>query len=567
MRITIAVLAAAAALAVLAAAAALAARPAPAAPPVRAAGQEPPVQTTPWRAADDVIDGWDWSLPPGTRPAARSGVCYGGRGKVPGNKLILLAWPWMKIERQEGVYDFEPLRQKIKDVAATADGVILSVRAAVWDMTGQLAPRGNSSESAAPRWLVEKYGVPVIDERPMSNVAQPFQVHNLDLAHPKYREKYLAFIQAFGASGIPQMPEVKFAYMHNRSSSRGEEGRVQEGTPLAAAMRDYLDAWARAYKGVEFKLAYVEAAGGLLQHAYDLGMGQRNGFVEVYLGNCSNPMLGQRVDEEGYLVVDETCPPIAENRAFGDENEEYTPFFIPRFGPADTWPHRYRESMLRVLQMRRNFVWSEPTPAVDPPLLAYVSLELGRSVRDAPDAWCYLRESPVRVDGKVRPVKNFERWLYQRDRQGARTTAACKVDHPAAPVLMAPGVPQDQQYDLTARRTDAAAGNTRIGFALDDRFLSGGPHKAAVKVTYRDVGTGKWNLAVRAPQGETVRTVSCGDTGGVKTATFFLGAAVFPAKDLDFDFEVRALDGDATISFVRVIRLDAGVRPRMGSAL
>ena len=549
MRIAVATLAAALAMTLWGAA------PAQAAAPARSA-DEPVAQTTPWRTSDDIIDGWDWSLPPGLKPVPRSGVSFGGKGKIPGNHLVVLAWPWLKIEREEGVYDFEPLREKIREAARNCDGVILSVRAAVWEMTGQLGARGNAAESSAPRWLVEKYNVPIIDEKPMANVASPFQIRNLDMTHPKYRERYLKFIEAFGASGIPQMPEVKFAYMHNRSSSRGEEGRVPDGTPLADAMQQYLDVWAKAYKGVECKLAYVESSGGLLKHAYDLGMGQRNGFVEVYMGQCTNPALGQRVDEDGYLVVDETCPPIAENRAFGDENEEYTPFFIPRFGPAETWPHRYRESMLRVLQMRRNFVWAEPTPSVDPPLLAYVSLELGRSVRDAPDAWCYLRESQVRVDGKVRPVKNFERWLYQRDRDGARAAATCKVDHPIAPVLVSPGAPKDLQYDLVARRTDVASGNSRIGFALDDRFLSGGPHKVAVKVTFRDTGNARWALAVKTPRGEAIKTVACGDTGAVRTATFFIPAAAFPAKGLDFDFEIRAAQGDATISLVRIIRLD-----------
>ena len=49
----------------------------------------------------------------------------------------------------------------------------------------------------------------------------------------------------------------------------------------------------------------------------------------------------------------------ADNRASGDENEEYGPELVVRFGPIETFPHRYHESMLRVLQMRRNLVWAE----------------------------------------------------------------------------------------------------------------------------------------------------------------------------------------------------------------
>jgi hypothetical protein len=148
-------------------------------------------------------------------------------------------------------------------------------------------------------------------------------------------------------------------------------------------------------------------------------------------------------------------------------------------------------------------------------------------------------------------VKNFERWLYQRDRDGYRTVPAARVPHHES---MYPS-PPDQKYDFTARRTDLASGSDRIGFAVDDRFLSGGPHKVAVKVTYHDVSKGAWTLAYRTPDGESTRTIQCQGTDKIRTATFFLSDAVFPAKDLDFDFEIRAAESDAVISFVRVVRL------------
>ena len=86
---------------------------------------------------------------------------------------------------------------------------------------------------------------------------------------------------------------------------------------------------------------------------------------------------------------------------------------VIRFGPRSTWPHRYREATLRQLQMRRNYAW-EAALSPDPYLTAYLANELGRQLHDAPDAWCYLRESYVREHnewkGPVVPVKNFERW-------------------------------------------------------------------------------------------------------------------------------------------------------------
>ena len=527
--------------------------------------KEPPrmeedlIKPTSWRAEDDVVDGWDWSLPPGTKPAAYSGVKYSPRDvrAVPGNRYVSVRASWRECEPAEGKYDFEPLRQRLQNLPKWAAGAELHVYASVWETkyftNASLAEVRRTTPGTAPVWLVEKYGIPTKPGKPKTNIGTPFQVVNLDIWHPEYHSRYLAFVEAFGKSGIAQSPKILLSYVHARSASRGEEsgGRYQ-GRPLDC-MKERLAAWARAFKGVEHKLAWTGHSDDLLDYAYSLGMGQRNGFVEMYMIHSHNPQLGQRIDQDGYLVVDESCPPIRDGRAFGDENEEYSPkAHVPRFGPVDTFAHRYRESMLRSLQMRRNFLWVEGEPWVDLPLLAYVSLELGRNVQTAPDAWCYLRESMVRLRGKPTPAKNFERWLYQRDRDGCRTVPTAKVD---IPKQQFPHHPK-HKYDYTARRTDRATGNDRIGFALDERFLSAGPHRVAIKVTYHDVGKGAWALAYKTPDGEATREVRFQGTGKVRTATLFLDDACFPAKGTGFAVEIRALDGDATVSFVRVIKVN-----------
>ena len=40
-----------------------------------------------------------------------------------------------------------------------------------------------------------------------------------------------------------------------------------------------------------------------------------------------------------------------------------------------------------------------------------------------------------------------------------------------------------------------------------------------------------------------------------KNFKFFLDDAVFDAKGLDYDFEIKAIEGDAVIKFVRIIKL------------
>ena len=286
-------------------------------------------------------------------------------------------------------------------------------------------------------------------------------------------------------------------------------------------------------------------------------MGQRNGYVEPYLLHTHSPALGQGMDRNGCLNVDETLPPIAENRAFGDENEEYSidaDTHVIRFGPRSTWPHRYREATLRQLQMRRNYAW-EPRLSPDPYLTAYLVNELWRRVHDAPDAWCYLRESYVHErnewKGKVVPVKNFERWLHQRDAPGCETRPVHQVEYPEPTEGFIRNVyVKGYNYDYVAR-----AGK-RFGFAVDDRFLSVGPHAVAIKVTYYDAQP--WKLVFKSAAGSAERKFPYRGDGALRTATFFLTEAVFAATGMDYDFEIHALGAAATIRFVRIVRLPEG---------
>jgi len=518
-----------------------------------------------WQDDEHTVDRDDWSLPPWAKAAPYSGVQINpalvGDG-FPGRLLVGVRGSWRDCEPREGQYDFEPLRRAI--VAASAGGrraVRLGLGAAVWE-TRWFAAVGSAEVTrtepgTAPPWLRD-HGVPIIEEKPNSSI--PFQVVNLDIYHPEYHRRYLALVAAFGRSGIPLMPELDLCYVHLSSASRGEEGA---GPPVGDARRPLFEqrlrAWAAAFGPEARKLCLVSNKDDDLRLALSLGMGQRNGFVEHYMMHTASPGMGQTVDADGYLVVDERCPLIAENRASGDENEEYTKTHVTRFGPIETFAHRYREATLRMLQMRRNFVWAEGGPwLINPPLLHYLALELGQTVSTAPDAWCYLRESTVNGG---RTVRNFERWLYQRDADGARTAATERVDVPATMFEF----DKAHRYDLTARRTQSDAGQREIRFGLDDTFLSGGPWAVAVKVTYLDRGRARWQLEYQNEAGQTVsRPVVCGDTGQARTATFILRDAVFAGVGYrGADLRLRATQGDAVVRFVRVIKLDPPAAPAL----
>jgi len=521
-----------------------------------------------WDETDHTVDGEDWSLPLWVKPARYSGVQISPTlvpAEFPGRIQRTVHASWRTAEPTEGAFDFRALRQEI--LKASADGqyaVKMGLGASVWEtryfQSLQDRTLRTTAPGTAPLWL-KPYGIPLIEEQPNKSI--PFQVVNMDIYHPEYHKRYLKLVAAFGNSGIPQMKELDICYLHLVSASRGEEGAGPPvGDPKRQLFEERLRAWAIAFKGVTHKLCLVSSKEEDMKLGLKLGMGQRNGFVEHYLLHAPNPGLGQELDADGYLVVNENCPLIAENRASGDENEEYTSRHEDRFGPIETFPHRYHEATLRMLQMRRNFVWAEGGPwLINPPLLHYLALELGKTAQDAPDAWCYLRESVVKRGKQGQPVKNFERWLYQRDADGARTEATEKV---AVPPQMFE-FDRNHLHDLTARQTQTAHGQSLIRFGVDEAFLAGGPHAVAVKITYLDRAHAQWQLEYFTGAEMTMtRPVTCGDSGAAKTITFILNDASFPGRGYrGLDLQIRALQGDAVIRFVRVIKLDPNTgKPR-----
>lgn len=526
------------------------------------------VEPMEWISEDHMTEGWDWSLPPWAKPHPYSGTTMpwpevdGQRYDLPGHEFTKVRAQWRELEPEEGKFRFDILKKRIEDsVAEGWDGIELHIYASVWeirdfpdhpvaDYPQNWLEGAKLRNESAPRWLT-KYDIPTIDERPRFNLKTPFQITNFNIYHPEYHSRYLRFVHALSESGVLNHPAIIAAYQHTKSGSQGEEGMRPEEPEYQQRLRERIKAWADAFGENVHKLMYTSGEGDEVLYAYELGMGQRNGFVEQVVNHMPNPLIGQLVDENNYLITDEKLPPIAEGRAFGDENEEYSALMLPRFGPWETFMHRFRESTLRALQLRRNFIWIEST-MLDTELTCYLSLSLGHNVETTADAWCYLRESWPRYNGKPLQVKNFERWLYQRDKSGYEAKPTAKVYVPQEMQNYAEGY----YFDYTARQTDIATGNKAIGFALDDRFLKGGPHRVAVKVTYIDQGPAKWAFIYN--EGKSVREMTTWSHGNVRTATWILDDIWFNSKGMDFDFEIRALEGDAIIKFVRVIKLDDG---------
>ncbi len=521
------------------------------------AGDTDRTYTGGWRGSDDVVTGWDWSLPSGIKPTAGSGI-FNLNSKVPagfpGNHLNQVNAKWKDLEPADGKYDFSSIFAAMND--PNYDGVMLNIRGMVVSIVDANGNPALSTEITAPAWLYPS--VPKVTE----GLRNGYRITNMQIYDPTVKAKLLRLIKAIGNAGIPGNPKLVAQIIHGVSSSRGEECCATQNNAAAveATMQEVIAAWTAAYGTYSKKLAWLTEESNLFNSAVTKGgTGMRGGIIENWMRGQYTPgeanKTGQ-IYENGYLIVDESFPPIAQGRAWMDENEEYT---TKIFTSPERLQQNYRMSTLRTLQMRRSIVWTEKDSVVNPPLLNWMSLELGKNASTAPDAWVTLMSTWTRSGGD-KEVKNLERWLYQRDINGVSTKSTLRQDHS----FNASG---NDQLESSKWYVDLARSGNAIGIAVDDRFLNGGPNEVAIKVTFFDSDTAQWTLDYSRPDGTTgTRKVQGSATGVVRTATFFLKDFVAARNGMDFDFWLRSASGNTPFMFVRLVKLqvaaaDAAPRP------
>ncbi|NME71114.1 hypothetical protein [Flammeovirga aprica] len=522
------------------------------------------VTAQPWVAEDGVIEGWDWSLPEDIKPAPNSLVglqrnigLYKDfkklKLKFESNSVGILWVKWRDIEKVEGEYNFEPIIDRIKQANKAKTDVLLRILC-------HSKSRGNDDKALkrgdAPLWLEAK-GVNLLPPKtPKHNL-------NYDPSNPVFHSHYLKLINELRRTEIPDL--VKAAYVGYASPAFGDEGIGPYGEKNSAAndtvphVRERLDAWHAAFVGQEHKVFM----GGPCEYGFKKGFGVRRGFVEMYYYNIPNYDLGQYLDGNGYLSVDESSPILINKTFNGEVNEEYeadwaTPKRNYRFGKTtNPYPYRYFISTLRALQMRCTYIHT--TGHLIPEMLPFLSLELARTVDDTPDVWTFLNTTYIDSkyyqshDYKGRSIsekeqkegielKNMERWLYQRDAEGYETTPTLKIDHSIKMWMMQ----KDKYYDYIARE------GQKIGFDIDDRWNK---DKLAIKVTYFDKEKGE--MLLKYNEGNQQKKQQLTGDGKLKTATFMVSELKKNSMDHEFDFTIEAgnNDGKIVVSMVRVVKI------------
>ncbi|MCD4760367.1 hypothetical protein K8R42_00530 [bacterium] len=209
--------------------------------------------------------------------------------------------------------------------------------------------------------------------------------------------------------------------------------------------------------------------------------------------------------------------------------------------------------MMRALQARMRWLWtSEIGETFNPSLSDYARLSFGKDVYNSPDAWALLFEAPLNPSYyHVNQVKNFERWLIQRDIEGGMTV-------PTLIYYKGFNSGAGSYYDYTARRTDIATDNNYIYFGLDDSFVT--TDTIQIKVEIVDDNETDWHLEYYNTSGVLTSTpiISNNNDGQVKTYTLTINDANF-ANQFNSNMDFRLVNdgpGDLVARWVRLIRGD-----------
>lgn len=533
--------------------------------------------------------GDDWTLPAWVKASATGG-CYGC-----GDTIEEVQLGWRDIEPQEGVFNWSLLQSRVKNAS------------------GFLWLRFFASDTAhLPQWLKAKYPdlQPLRYRWPDSPYRDIYGWPGTDLAgdfypiwDPRIEAQWRRVMQSLEKSGLAKDPKVRFAYFpHGWRWSEYSVKWVPEMINAGFTPEDYVSWFQRmtqdyaaaiganklVFTGAS-KSEWIESLAGinetawkrwqtvlnpptggnvLSQSALRLGTGARDGFTEVYNGFADAPDWGtslKRIGKYRYSVVDEDHPLIKDStRVFNTENEDFQFLWLDASGKptVNTYQHVKMASLATLrLRMRSQFAGDPKVPGVAP-LYEYSRLSMGRQISDSPDAWAALRQyarapndialNPDGSQDTAEDIRNFERWLYQRECAGGETTATERVVPPKAFL-------DTNGSAFEALRTDQASGNTAICFNLDDRFLKANAKPLQVKVTYLDDVAGTWLLEYDGADSANQRTLEVIKTGDGqwKTATFALSDALFANRQADgADFRLLAINSNLTVRFVRVVRLE-----------
>jgi len=534
----------------------------------------------------NVTSGPSYWLPDSVEPAAYSGI---GGGEyfddaIPDYAVIWRGWDWYEDDADNpGVYNWTPIDNILTNNAALGKTVELR------PVTGSRS----SSEAAF-------YHVPEQYESYLSEVQIPNTTRfQANVWHPVVASAYNNFISALGARYADD-DRIESVLIHGLSRSAGDEFLLEPSTDIQALADAFsggdtdalrvdiqqwiekrMDAYAAAFEGQEHKVVWVGHNGDkwsiymsqtwpawqtmnvhLIDYALNLGFGVRGGtHTKCITCNLYNDTFGFSVDADGYQLVDDSGDQF-DGRYLGEETEAV-------YGDDDDDAERLRLSVYRGLQMRATHIYVSTDPEVDtdtytidPDLWDYCRLGLGKTVETTSEAWAVLWEQdisdshPQLIDGGDSVIRNYERWLIQRDVTGGVTVPA--EFHASTNGGAGFGWEVAPYGFYTARRTDEATGNSRIFFQADVEFAIDVPIRILVECYESAAST--W--CIEYHDGDEVtgtETYTTSADSKIRTAYVDLDGIQAGGLSNGYDFAIKLDDAsanDVTVRMVRVVQRD-----------
>lgn len=557
-----------------------------------------------------IKDGYDWTLPETVKPTPFTGWARADNYSDEWDLLYpvnlnnpdeiyyhqVIGFNWAEVNPEKGVFDWSLIDSAINNIEQKPN-TCFSLLPGIWskksirkgiqgypyggyhDMTATTTYGTNFLRfrySMIPEWVNTEYlstGLAAAwDPDPENQYFEALEEFIDALSkryknHPRFGWVHCPFLDYAWGEGCFRAP---------RNTDRTErENYVRSAinetnlTPenLDKYLNTLVDIYADAFAGKEGRIVwtsvenemgplaifggeeYNEAKKRAWKYAISKGFGGRDGQIEVWMRYLTEG-YGNVVDSNGYLVMDENYPPVNNKVIWYTENENWTSHFAP---DDSTLFYIYKTRVMRLLQMRRNWDWGGIQKAlVFPELGRYEQLSLGKTIENSQDAWCWPRESYVNTEGIVIPVKNFERWLYQRDiNPGGMTKPAERTD-----ISRFNQEASVSGFEFEARSTDVLSGNNCMFFDIDERwFKESGPCK--LLITFLDNSDSQWNVEYYTRRGSArTKRISQEKTGKIKTATIQIHNITATGESgNNMDLKIETLNNEnITVLLFRIIK-------------